>query len=158
MIDQAIKLAAEVHEGQVDKGGEPYILHVLAVMEICRQNYRGFNKQEVLVTAILHDTLEDFDAEKAGFPINKLWDEIKLTFGECVLTALEALTRPMGYPYADYIENIAQTNWIAREVKIADLTHNMDVTRLPEGEIGELDFKRWDKYRKALVRLKREVN
>jgi hypothetical protein len=69
--------------------------------------------------------------------------------------AISRLTKKKGDTYDEYIEKVAN-NWIARRVKIADLTHNMDTDRLPEGNIDEYDFKRWDKYRRALVRLKRE--
>jgi guanosine-3',5'-bis(diphosphate) 3'-pyrophosphohydrolase len=155
MIDKAIKLAAEVHEGQVDKGGEPYILHPIAVMELCRKanTLGGAMKEIVLTTAILHDVLEDFKGSKQEK------DELKIyiveTFGAYVYTSVETLTRNRDESYHLYILRI-EGDPIARTVKIADLTHNMDVTRLPSGDITAIDFERWDKYRKALVRLKRE--
>jgi (p)ppGpp synthase/HD superfamily hydrolase len=155
MIDKAIKLAADVHEGQVDKGGEPYILHAIEVMQICKKNYQGtFNNDIVLCAAILHDVVEDY-GYNSPWSKSRLQDYIYGTFGDRVYSAVMRLTREDHESYDEYIDRVSE-DWIAREVKIADLTHNMDVTRLPEGEIGEVDFKRWDKYRRALIKLKKE--
>lgn len=156
VIARAIEIAAQVHADQVDKGGEPYIFHALAVADRAREWSTGMIRpfiDEVYIVGVLHDTLEDFKGnpgEKAQFRMM-----LRREFGNYIADALDALTHPSGEPYADYIERVA-TDPIARVVKTADLTHNMDTGRLPEGDIGEKDFARWDKYRRALVRLKRE--
>lgn len=164
MIDRAIALAAQVHEGQTDKAGEPYILHALEVMRKSDKllGSNTFAREEVLCAAVLHDVIEDFDGGEIAR--GRLSHRIKTEFGDTVFEALTALTHPKHEPYLDsYIERVAQ-NWIATIVKIADLTHNMDPSRLPtaqtsdesddEAVIGEKEFKRWDKYRRALVRLR----
>jgi (p)ppGpp synthase/HD superfamily hydrolase len=158
-IARAIEIAAQVHADQVDKGGDPYIKHVLRVADMAQASVAGMRfvhggfADQVYIVGVLHDTIEDFrgnPGEKAQFRMMLLRE-----FGGVIYEALEALTHPRRETYEDYIERVA-TDPIARVVKVADLTHNMDTGRLPEGDIGEKDFARWDKYRRALVRLKRE--
>lgn len=157
-LAKAIKIAAEVHESQTDKGGEEYILHPLEVMRKVELGGRFIdnphNRESLLCTAILHDVVEDL-VEKEPGERRQLLCLIYETFGSTTCAAVECLTKYSEDTYDEYIERVAR-NWIARRVKIADLTHNMDTGRLPEGDIGQRDFDRWDKYRRALVRLKRE--
>lgn len=159
-LAQAIKLAATVHVDQVDKGGEPYILHCLAVMNtvsLAAGTVHPINPHEreaLLCAAVLHDVIEDFKGEPGEK--NRLKDSIYTTFGARTYQAIDLLTKFPDEDYlASYIERVA-SDWIARRVKIADLTHNMDVTRMPDRPITQKDFERWEKYRRAIVRLKRE--
>lgn len=160
-LSKAIALAATVHDGQTDKGGEPYILHALHVMRTADTRMMFANgahlaeawAELIQIVGVLHDVVEDFDGNEPER--NELIAVIEYEFGPIVWEALKALTHEPSEPYLEsYIERVAQ-NEIARRVKLADLTHNMDPTRLPEGDIGDREFKRWDKYRKAVVRLKR---
>lgn len=153
MIAKAIKIAAEAHDGQYDKGGDPYILHCLAVMHgaaaLAPLEADTF-RMAVMVVGVLHDAVED----TYGIKRSNIVGQIQSEFGPAVAKAVTSMTKERDEDYSDYIERVAR-NPIARLVKIADLTHNMDTGRLPEGDIGEKDFERWDKYRRALVRLKR---
>ena len=54
MLKKAISLAEKAHQGQVDKGGHPYILHPKRVMEKCETT-------EEKIVAMLHDVMEDAD-------------------------------------------------------------------------------------------------
>ncbi len=149
----AIQIAAEVHAGQKDKAGEDYILHCLAVMDMVAIRVRDHNRKRVMVVAVLHDSIEDYPksgADRQRFR-SRLYDE----FGNEIDLALDALTHRRGESYEKYIERVA-LNWMARYVKIADLTHNMDPRRIPASQIVDKDFARWDKYRRALIRLERE--
>lgn len=154
-ITKAIELAARVHYGQTDKSGEPYILHALTVMRYTdKENPTDDQdwRQDLLVTAVLHDAIEDFEGSDVEHV--DLHEQIVTLFGMRVYKALISLTHDRGEPYLDeYIPRVAG-NGIARRVKIADLTHNMDPRRLPEGEIGDREYRRWSKYRTAIVRLK----
>lgn len=141
-LGYAIAIAAQAHEGQVDKGGEAYVLHPLAVM------FKVAPDRTRMIIAVLHDTLEDAPSYMGIINIAK-------DFGPVVSSALNLLTRKDDQHYFEYIEDIA-SHPDARAVKIADLTHNMDTGRLPLGDLGEKDYRRWDKYRRALVRLTRE--
>jgi (p)ppGpp synthase/HD superfamily hydrolase len=155
-LSKAIKLAAEVHEGQVDKAGEPYILHALAVMRMVDTGGKFItpeDRESVMIVAVLHDAIEDFEGEPGE--LSRLKDYIYNEFGSRVFSALDALTHWSDEDYLEsYIERVAR-DWIARRVKIADLTHNMDPRRLPAGDIGDKEYRRWAKYRKAIVRLER---
>lgn len=164
-LGEAIALAAEVHKTQTDKAGVAYILHPIAVMERATKIWEGSTSpyarlpehlENVQITAILHDVAEDIE------PTNS-WDRKQLSayiydiFGQDVYNAVCALTKyPRGTEtYDQYLDRVAQ-DWMARIVKIADLSHNLDAFRIPSGKITERDFERWDKYHRALIRLKRE--
>jgi len=124
----ALQIAIRVHAGQTDKQGEPYLLHVLRVVEAV--------SDEAKVVAALHDVLEDADLHR--------WDSIQEEAGiaEYELGAVELLTRLEGVTYAQYIDNIlngpgypARVPRLAREVKLADLRDNLG--RIPPGPYDE---------------------
>lgn len=168
-LAKAIELAAQVHRDQIDMAGDPYILHPLEVLRRVRLETKETipaRREEVLCVAVLHDVLEDFDgpAEDHSRLRNFIYEE----FGGRVLTAVETLTRhriqedeQLGIkawtePYDKYIERVCQ-DWMARRVKLADLATNMDLRRMPlKRGITKRDLKRWDKYRRAYVRLLEE--
>lgn len=158
-LGEAIALAAEVHKNQTDKAGVAYILHPLAVMDRATTYYLnqsdGWRLEQVQIVAVLHDAMEDYDKSIWGY--GRLANMINEKFGSDVFAAVNALTKmPRGIEtYDEYIARVAR-NWMARIVKIADLSHNLDAFRLPSGKIGERDFERWDKYHRALVRLTQE--
>lgn len=133
LLERAIAIALQAHAGEVDKTGHPYVLHPLRLM-------LSMETEVEMVTAVLHDVVEDSsttlaDLEAEGFP-----DE--------VLTALALLTHDQaGTPYEAYIAAIKE-NPLARRVKLADLTHNMDVRRLP-APLTTKDWGRLEKYRRA---------
>jgi calcineurin-like phosphoesterase family protein len=128
LIDKAEFIAGEYHMYQTDKVGKPYIEHPRAVAA-------QLTGESEKVVALLHDTLEDTTVDK-----NFLID----IFGEDIVAVVEILTRK-GEDYFDYIKNVAK-NQIATMVKIADLKHNMDLSRIPNPT--EQDFARNQKYQK----------
>lgn len=152
-ITAAFAIAAEVHAIQTDKADEEYILHCFEVWRMVRKSYPDNIKAQIV--AILHDVLEDFRGPKTAKM--ELEREIGYNFGQEVLDALRALSHaPKGTEtYDEYIERVAE-NYLARIVKCKDLTHNMDPRRIPAYQIVDKDFSRWDKYRRALIRLERE--
>jgi len=135
-LADAILLAAQAHRGQVEKAGEPYVLHVLRVM------FRLESEQERIV-GVLHDLIEDTaytldDLRALGYP-------------EAVLAALDCLTRKPAETYEQFIER-AGANPLARRVKLADLEDNMDIRRLPM--LGEEDMERLQRYFNAWLWLR----
>lgn len=134
-LDRAVALAVEKHAGQLDKGGAPYILHPLRVMLAVSGEYE-------CMAAVLHDVVED-----CGVTIDELRDR---GLPEPVVEAVEALTkRPDEHGaerYFEFVERAGQ-NDIARAVKLADLTDNMDLSRIALPT--ERDFARVERYRKA---------
>ena len=131
-LERAIAIAAEVHAGQVDKAGAPYILHPLRVM------MKVFTPEE-RIAAVLHDIVEDSDLT--------LEDLRQNGFSEEIVQAIDALTRRREESYMEFVMR-AGANPIARRVKIADLEDNCDLSRIKEPT--ERDYKRLEKYREAL--------
>src|SRR5690606_22759929 len=113
-LERAIEIAVQAHAGATDKGGAPYILHPVRVMLRMRTDAER-------IAAVLHDVVEDTE-----WTIERLRHE---GFSEEVLRAVEALTKRKGEDYFDFCRR-ARCNEIARKVKLADLTDNMDLKRL----------------------------
>lgn len=135
LTKQAMKLCYEAHKHQKDKSGLPYVLHPLHLAE-------QMPDEMTTVAALLHDVVEDTaytlkDLQAMGYP-----DE--------VLEALALLTHESGTSYFDYVQRL-KDNPIARAVKLADLRHNSDLTRLDTVDPKALE--RAAKYQKAIVLL-----
>lgn len=142
-LGQAIKLAAEVHANQFDKADAPYMLHAIAVMQAVA--HLGV---DAMIVGVLHDTIEDSAHDRP-----RIEHRIK-EFGWPIFDSVWSLTHKQNEAYDYYIERVAK-DYLATQVKIADLTHNMDPRRIPATQIVDKDFARWDKYRRALIRLTR---
>ena len=134
-LEKAICIALQAHEGQVDKGGKTYILHPLRLMV-------QMPTMELQIIAVLHDAVED-----STYTFDDLRTE---GFSEEIIKALQALTKQDGEEYEDFIDRVAK-NPLAREVKIADMKDNSDLSRIENP--SEKDFERVEKYRKAGERL-----
>jgi (p)ppGpp synthase/HD superfamily hydrolase len=134
MLNKALSIAVKAHEGQVDKAGEPYILHPLRVM-------LSMETESERIVAILHDVIEDS-------PFLNLSSLRKDGFSEEIVEALSYLTRGYGDSYKNYINKI-KLNKLATIVKIADLIDNSNLSRLKE--VTDKDRKRFNKYQKALI-------
>ncbi|MBQ7501528.1 bifunctional (p)ppGpp synthetase/guanosine-3',5'-bis(diphosphate) 3'-pyrophosphohydrolase [bacterium] len=132
LTKKALKLCFEAHKEQKDKSGLPYVFHPFHLAE-------QMSDEETAAAALLHDVAEDTE--------NTFADLEKLGFGGRILEALKLLTHDKSVPYLEYVEKI-KANPIARAVKIADLRHNSDLSRLdaPTAE----DLQRLEKYRAAL--------
>ena len=122
-LEKAIEIAVSAHRGGEDKAGDPYILHPLSLM-------LQFDDLDEMIVAVLHDTVEDSSLtlgalEEAGF-------------SSAVVTAVDALTRRENESYQEFISRLG-SNSLARQVKLADLEHNMDVRRLKSVTSADLD-------------------
>lgn len=127
------KLFAErKHANQLDKAGASYVFHLSFVAEML-----AGEQDDVIATAWLHDSVEDTETTLI---------EIRNLFGESIADAVDAITKRDGEKYQSYLQRV-KSNEIARKVKIADLTHNMDLTRLPQ--ITDKDLERSAKYQQA---------
>jgi len=127
-LERAIEIAVKAHAGQIDKAGEPYILHPLRLMFAVNGVYAR-------MVAVLHDVVEDtsvtIDNLKAeGFPAE-------------VIEAVQALTKQKGESRIEAAKR-ASENSIARSVKLADVTDNMDITRISQPT--EKDYLRLKEY------------
>jgi GTP pyrophosphokinase len=148
-LEQAIKLAVDYHEGQLDKAGIPYIFHPLRVMEKVRQripNFTGTPEQyDLLIAAVLHDCVEDT-------PMTL--DEIRLSFGDGVADIVDRVTRrwignmSKEY-YTDLIKRAGEDPRSAL-LKDCDLDDNLD--RIEQLPAHERDISK--RYLKAKIALK----
>ena len=138
MLEKAIAFAATKHSGQLDKSGVPYILHCLSVMNKCYPNVGA------MVVAVLHDTMEDTNA--TGAEINDLC-------GTYIALAVRAITKDKNEDYDAYLERV-KSNQLATTVKIADLEHNMEPSRMT-WDISDKDAARMAKYIRAYGMLQR---
>ena len=137
MVDLALSIARKAHEGQLDKAVVDYIEHPIYVAS-------QVDTEEEKAVALLHDVIEDspVSAEEllqAGLP-------------ETVVTAVQVLTKKKEQDYQTYLETVKK-NPLARVVKLADLKHNSDLSRL--SSITEKDRERLKKYKKAIDFLSR---
>lgn len=128
---KAMRIAYEAHKNQVDKSGVPYIYHPIHVAE-------QMDTENECIIALLHDVVED---------TNVTFKQLEEVFSKEIIDILKLLTREENIEYDEYIKRI-KNNSIACKVKIADLTHNLDKTRLDF--VTEVDVKRNEKYKKAL--------
>lgn len=132
LTKKALKLCFEAHKNQTDKTGMPYVFHPFHLAE-------QMQDEITTICALLHDIVEDTsytftDLENMGFPAE-------------VIEVLKLLTHEDGVPYMDYVMNLSK-NPNAKAVKIADLMHNSDTSRLDV--VDEWAIKREEKYKKAL--------
>lgn len=135
LLQLAINVATKAHKDQVDKAGKPYILHPITVAN-------SVEDIDAKIVAYLHDVIEDTsitadDLRNLGFP-------------EHLVQSILILTKNKGISYEEYITKI-KTDPIACKVKIADLKHNMDLTRISNPT--QKDYERVKKYKKALQNL-----
>ncbi len=131
LTKRAINIAYKAHEGQLDRSGIPYIFHPMHIAE-------QMTTEETCIVAILHDVVEDTDVTL---------DELKEAgFSENVINAINMLTHRDEVPYLDYVRAL-KDDPIASVVKLADLNHNSDRTRLTV--ITKKDEQRFIKYQKA---------
>lgn len=131
LLEKALQIATEAHEGQVDKAGAAYIFHPIRVANRC-------STDEERIVSLLHDTIEDTNITpeyllSEGFPRN-------------IVDAILSVTRKDDESYEDFIKR-SRLNDIGRQVKLHDLEDNLDITRLHQ--ITEKDIARLNKYLSA---------
>ena len=138
MTKIALKLCFEAHKEQIDKSGMPYVFHPFHLAE-------QMTDEPTTVVALLHDLIEDTD---------HTLDELRsLGFSAQICEAISLMTHDDAVPYMDYVAAIKK-NPIARAVKLADLRHNSDLTRLDT--VTARDLERAEKYAAAIRLLQDE--
>ena len=132
LTKKAMIICFEAHKYQKDKTGLPYVFHPFHLAEQMKD-------ETTTIIALLHDVIEDTDIT---------FDDLKNEgFPEEVIDALKLLTHSPYVPYMDYIAGI-KNNKAAKEVKLADLRHNSDMSRYDT--VTERDIERQKKYLKAI--------
>ena len=138
LTKKAARIACNAHAGQTDKAGMPYIFHPFHVAE-------QMTDEICTCAALLHDVVEDTSVTA---------EQLAQEFPAEVVAAVRLLTRGEGEDYFEYIAKI-KSDPVARAVKIADLKHNLDLSRLPEEMRTEEASRRSEKYAAALSMLMR---
>lgn len=128
-LERAIAIAATAHASQLDKAGQPYILHPLRVM-------LRLQSEHARMAAVLHDVVEDTDVT--------LQQLVAEGFPPQVIAAIEALTKRPGESRLQAAQRAA-VNPLAREVKLADNAENMDLSRIEHPT--ERDLARAEEYK-----------
>ena len=129
---KALKLCFQAHRDQVDKSGMPYVFHPFHLAE-------QMTDEATTVTALLHDVVEDTDFT--------LSDLRAMGFPAAAVDAVAMMTHDPKVPYLEYVAKL-RTNPVARAVKLADLRHNSDLSRLDT--VDEKALERVEKYKKAI--------
>ena len=137
MFELALSIAKKAHEGQYDKAGVDYIEHPIYVAS-------QVDTEEEKAVALLHDVIEDSPVSAEEL--------LQASLPETVVTAVQVLTKKKEQDYQTYLETVKK-NPLARVVKLADLKHNSDLSRL--SSITEKDRERLKKYKKAIDFLSR---
>ena len=130
----ALQIAQKAHAGQVDKAGKDYILHPVTVA-----SYMDTDIEKTI--AYLHDVLEDTDVTV---------DALRKIFPNEIVDTLITLTHRKDESYFEYIQRVSKSK-LAKKVKVADLLHNLDITRIKEPT--KQDYERLEKYKKAILYL-----
>lgn len=136
MLEDAIQLAEKYFKDSVDKGGHPYMDHLISVMNGCKT-------ENSKIVGVLHDIIED---------TNVTISELESILHENLIKAIQIVSRKSNESYSEFIQRIADSkNITAIEVKLADLKNNMDLSRLKE--VKQKDLDRVKKYKKAYNKL-----
>lgn len=138
LTKKAMNFAYQAHDGQIGKDGVPYFIHSFLVAEKVSAEYPN---EELIAAALLHDVIED-----TGVTLEELSEE----FPSSVVTTVDVLTRRENESYDDYISRVSQ-NVMAMKIKLADIEHNSDLTRLDK--VDDADIKRIRKYKRATAEL-----
>lgn len=134
LTKKALRLCFDAHKEQTDKTGMPYVFHPFHLAE-------QMTDEISTVCALLHDVVEDTkitfeDLSEMGFPTE-------------VTDVLRLLTHDPAVPYFDYVRALS-VNPIAKKVKLADLAHNSDLSRMDASKIDDWALKRTQKYQTAI--------
>lgn len=138
LTKKALELSFQTHKNQRDKSGAPYVYHPFHLAEQMDDEYST-------CVALLHDVVEDSKDSPEPVTLNDLRN---MDFPENVVAAIALMTHDKAVPYMDYVRKI-KTNPIAKKVKLADLRHNSDTSRLGR-PIDEKVTQRLAKYREAM--------
>lgn len=131
---KAMRIAYEAHDGYFDASGVPYLFHPIAVASTM--------KDEITTcVALLHDVMEDTAVTEA---------QLSAIFPEEIMRPLRLLTLQEDDDYFAYLERLRRDP-VARCVKLADIHHNMDQSRLEGTDVPQERILHWKrKYAKAL--------
>ena len=125
LIYKSLEIVTNIFKNDLDKGGHPYILHLLYV-------YSNVHNEKEKVIALLHDIIEDKDVSDT--------DLLEVGYPEDIVMSVKLLSKSHGADYNKYIDNIINNgNVDTLNVKLADLKHNMDISRIKDPTISDYE-------------------
>ena len=152
---QALDFAAEKHRAQRRKCGEsvPYINHPIHVARLIAE-VGGVEDEDVLMAAVLHDTLEDTATTR---------EELEAAFGPFVLGLVEEVTDDKSLPKAERKRlQIAHAGELTREatlIKLADKIANVgDLSHAPPADWSPERIREYIEWAEQVVRNCKQVN
>lgn len=140
LTKRAMQISYAAHKDQEDKGGIPYVYHPWHLAE-------QMDDEISVCVALLHDVVEDTRDHPCPVDLDLLREE---GFPDAVIEALRCLTHERGEPYMTYIRRVGE-NALACKIKLADLIHNSDISRLKETDRSS--NARSERYRQAIQEL-----
>lgn len=143
MLSEMLHIATNAHHGQFDKGGNPYILHPLALL-----NMAGAKDEEFNCILVGHDVIEDGKIDGERVTYQYLRDR---GMTERVIDGIRCMTKVPGETAEEYEQKV-MSNKDSIMAKMYDLRHNSDITRLKG--VTEKDFSRMAKYHVFYLKLK----
>ena len=127
LTTKAMAIAYEAHNGQYDKSGAPYFCHPFHIAEQMPDD------EYLICVALLHDTVEDTEVTL---------EDLAKDFPSEVVEAVKLLTHDKkSETYEEYVKKIL-SNPLAKMVKIADVKHNSDPSRLSKDFLPEETIER----------------
>ena len=143
LLYKTLELVLKVFDEKVDKGGLPYYNHLFKV-------YMGVSNFTEKIIALLHDVVEDTNINFS--------DLKEFGYDDEIINSLRCLTKKKGEYYPDYIDRIINSEDIhALNVKLSDLKHNMDITRIKNPSVN--DYERISKrYEPAYMKIKNKID
>ena len=149
VYNKCYDFAVSAHLGQVDKAGKDYFQHPCTVADIFDKKFKHLLTNEELFigicVALLHDVLEDSEFTQK--------DMLEFGIPFEIVSRCEIITRGKDESYMNFVRRCGDEK-IVRYVKMADLLHNMDLTRLEK--VTDKDLQRIKKYHKAYKYLENE--
>ena len=142
LIYKSLEIVTRLFNDKCDKGGFPYVIHLLKV-------YSGVSEYIEKVCALLHDVVED---------TNVTYDDLRsVGYSDEVIDILKIITKLKGEDYRKYIDRIIESNNIhAMNIKLSDLRHNMDLSRIKNQTTN--DYERIQKrYEPAYERINNKI-
>ena len=143
LLFKTLEIVLRLFNGKVDKSGVPYISHLMKV-------YEGVSEYKEKIVALLHDVVEDTEVT---------FEDLKeLGYDDEIIFILSYLTKKKGEYYPDYIDRlISSENIHVLNIKLSDLKHNMDITRITNPSVN--DYERVNKrYAPAYLKVESKLN
>jgi hypothetical protein len=154
MLSKAILIATLAHEGQFDKGGNPYILHPLTVLHKLKSK-----DEDEQAAAVLHDVIEDKTGKTIKMPEGDMVISYQMLreagISERTIEIVRLLTKVPGQTEDEYQAGVL-TDVSAMKVKREDLRTNSDLRRLKG--VTEKDLARMAKYQMFYFEIEQKLN